>query len=120
VFTIVEQFMLNLQVTISSDQTYTSLKGFHVGTLLWNTFSRVNVMYFWQDLPTLKYTALYAFIVCSQHGEVWQCKLQRIYLNSFISTMRCYVLSILLSSPSLLGHFRKTVPSGEDNNRIIV
>ena len=46
---------------------------------------------------------------------------------SFMSRMRCYVLNILLSSPSgtvfllcCLVRYRKTVPSGEDNNRIVL
>jgi hypothetical protein len=47
---------------------------------------------------------------------------------SFISSMRCYVLNLLLSSPSgtvtvftksCLVRYMSTVPSGEDNNRIL-
>ena len=73
---------------------------------------------------------------CCQHGEVLQCKRRRIYLNavffSYVQNEMLCIKHIIVFSPgnsfpvvARVPYFtrqdhRKTVSSGEDNNRIIV
>ena len=106
----------------TGDNTSLKLKYFLQGLDLWNRFSHIIHIHciFWQYLPPLKYYYLLST------GEVCQCKL-------------CTKHITVLSSPSgtvfwwgirpssldqelylTRQHYRKTVPSEEDNNRIIV
>jgi hypothetical protein len=64
-FTIFEQLMMNLDNIATG--TMPVWNDFPRALYMWNRFSRVIFIYFWQDLPLLKQTAL--FIVFCQYGR---------------------------------------------------
>ena len=118
----------NCNVTINYQQQLIHTEMFHFNILNKNL---LHVLFFWKitkrcDLLTFSFcykryfynVTLYILLLLLQCW-IWVC-------FSFMSRMGCYVINILLSSPPLARtlyrtrqHYRKTVPSGVDNSRII-